>query len=151
MSAIRIDIVETDERFPHFAVGAGDLRVHSVLSMPIEHHSGVVGTFNLYSHAPSAFDDTSDDIARLASSQAAHAIVRSDVLTARPPAPRPAAGARRRDDLVARAQGVLVATQLCSAEQARHLIRRTAAATDDSLVATARRILAAARDAAIAT
>ena len=79
---IRVDIVDADERFPHFAAGAADHRVNSVLSMPIHHHGDVVGTLNFYSFEPNAFDDTAEDIARLASSQAAHAIVRSDVLTA---------------------------------------------------------------------
>ena len=105
----------------------------------------MVGTLNFYSFEPNAFDDTAEDIARLASSQAAHAIVRSDVLTA----------ARQRRDqlqahydqtaLVARAQGVLIATHHCSAEQARNLIHNAAAATSDSLLTIAQRILDTAR------
>ena len=37
-----------DERFTHFAHGAADHRVNSVLSMPIIRHDDVVGTLNLY-------------------------------------------------------------------------------------------------------
>lgn len=143
---IRVDIVEADERFPHFAAAAADHRVHSILSMPIIHHDAVVGTLNLYSHEPEAFDATSEHIARVASGQAAHAITRSHVLTA---------VRQRRDQLqarydehvlVARAQGVLIATQHCSAEQACNLIDHAAAATSDTLLTIAQRILDTARD-----
>jgi anti-anti-sigma factor len=142
---IRVDVVDADERFPHFAIGATDRRVHSVLSMPIVHDDDVIGTLNLYSNEPEAFDETAEDIARLTSSQAAQAIARSAILT----------GARHRRDqlqahydqsvLVARAQGVLIATQRCSAEQARNLLANAASATGDTLLTIAERILDHAR------
>jgi GAF domain-containing protein len=142
---IRVDIIAADERFPHFAMGAAEHRVNSILSMPIIHHGDVIGTLNFYSRHPDAFDDTADHIARLASGQAAHAIARSDVLTT----------ARHRRDqlqahydeaaLLARAQGVLIATERCSAEQARNLIHHAATTTGDTLLAIAGRILDAAR------
>jgi anti-anti-sigma factor len=142
---IRVDIVDADERFPHFALGAADHRVNSVLSMPIVHRDDVVGTLNFYSRQPAAFDDAADHIARVVGGQAAQAITRSDVLSA----------ARERRDqlqahydeaaLAARAQGILVATQHCSVEQARNLIRHAAADTGDSPLTIAERILAAAR------
>ena len=143
---VRVDLVDADERFPHFAVGATDRRVHSVLSMPILHDHDVVGTLNFYSRDTDAFDETADHIARLASSQAANAIARSDVLTAT---------RQRRDQLrahyeeaavAARAQGVLMATQSCSAEQARNLLHHAAATTGDSLLTIAQRILDSARN-----
>jgi anti-anti-sigma factor len=142
---IRVDVLEADERFPHFALGAADHRIHSVLSTPIVHDGEVVGTLNLYAHEPSAFDDTAEHIALVASGQAAQAIARSDVLTAT---------RIRRDQLqahydekaiVARAQGVLIATQRCSAEQAANLIRHAATATDEPLLTVAWRILETAR------
>jgi anti-anti-sigma factor len=146
---IRVDIVSADERFPHFAVGAADRRVNSVLSMPIIHHGDVVGTLNFYSREPDAFDDTADHIARLASGQAAHAIARSDVLSP----------ARERRDqlqaqydeaaLVARAQGALIAAERCSAEQARNLIHHAATVTGDTLLTIAQRVLDTARNSAI--
>ena len=143
---IRVDIVAADERFPHFAIGAADQRVNSILSMPIIHDGDIVGTLNFYAHEPGAFDDTADHIARLASGQAAAAIVRSDVLIA---------AQRRRDQLqahydeaalVARAQGVLIATHHCSNEQARNLINHAATTEGDTLLTIAHRILDTARN-----
>jgi GAF domain-containing protein len=142
---IRVDILDADERFPHFAIGATDLRVHSVLSMPIVHHDDVVGTLNFYSHQPDAFDDTADHIARLASAEAAHAITRADVLSAARERREQLQARYDEGILVARAHGVVIAAQRCSTEQARNLLRHTAATTGDTLLTIAQRILDEAR------
>ena len=143
---IRVDVVNADQRFPHFARGASERGVNSVLSMPINHRDDIIGTLNFYSYEPDAFDDNSDRIARLASAQAAQAIARSDVLTN---------AHQRRDQLqahydqtalVARAQGVVIATQQCSAEQARLLLQNAATTTGNTLITVAQRILETARN-----
>jgi hypothetical protein len=114
--------------------------------MPITHDDGVVGTLNFYGRDPNAFDDTAEGIARLAGAQAAQAIVRCEAITA---------AHERRDQLqarydehalVARAQGVLMATQHCSADQARHLLANAAETTGDTPLTIAQRILATAQD-----
>jgi AmiR/NasT family two-component response regulator len=113
--------------------------------MPVIHRNDVVGTLNLYSHQPNAFDDTAEHVARVTSGQAAAAIARSDVLTF---------AQQRRDQLqahydeaalVARAQGVLIAIQHCSAEQAHNLLRHAARTNRAALVSIAERILDTAR------
>ena len=143
---IRVDILDADERFQHFALGAADHQVNSVLSVPITHDGDVVGTLNFYGRVPHAFDDTAEGIARLASTQAAHAIVRCEAITA---------AQERRDQLQAhttrqcpieRARGVLIAAQRCSAEQARHLLDNAVASTGETPLTIARRILASALD-----
>jgi hypothetical protein len=47
----------------HFATGAIEPGVHSVLSTPIIDNDDVIGTLNLYSREARAFDDTADHIA----------------------------------------------------------------------------------------
>ena len=55
--SIRIDVLEDDERWEHFAPGALDRGVESVLSLPIQAEAGTtVGALNLYSKAAGAFD-----------------------------------------------------------------------------------------------
>ena len=143
---IRVDLLDRDERFNHFAQGAASHAVNSVLSIPINHRDDIVGTLNLYARAANAFDDDDTVTAQIAATQAANAIVRSDIV---------AAGHRLRDQLqavydeatlTARAQGVLIGIEHCSAEQAQHLLTHAANATGTSLAATAQRILDAARD-----
>ncbi len=63
---VRVALLATDERFPHFAVGAADQRVRSVLSLPIGTGGAVTGTLNLYSRDENAFDaDAGGDHRRL--------------------------------------------------------------------------------------
>ena len=144
---VRVDVLAADERFTHFARGATSYGVNSVLSMPITRHDDVIGTLNLYAHDANAFGDDDTDAARIAVAQAAHAITRSDF----------AAGAHQLRDrlqatydeatLTARAEGILIALHDCSSEQARQLLANATAATGSTLVATAHRILDAARGA----
>src|SRR5918994_529330 len=56
---IRIGYLAKAERFPHFARGAADRRVQSVLSTPALDHGDVVGSLNVYSRNADAFDERS--------------------------------------------------------------------------------------------
>jgi len=143
---IRVDIVEADQRFRHFAIGAADHHVNSVLSMPIVHHHDVVGTLNFYSHEADAFDDTAEQIARLVSGQVAAAIARSDVLSAARERRHQLQARYDETVLGARAQGVLIATQYCSTEQARNILQHAAQTTGDTILTISQRILETARN-----
>jgi GAF domain-containing protein len=143
---IRIGYLAKDERFPHFARGAADRRVQSVLSTPAIDHGHVVGSLNVYSHHVDAFDDRAHDTALVMAAEVAHALVRSAVLgTAHTTRDRLQ---EQHDEatLVARAQGVLMALHDCSVAQAHDLIRNAANTNAEQLRATAERILAAVRD-----
>lgn len=64
---VRIDALQHDERFEHFAPGAIGLGVESVLSVPLMAGTAVVGSINLYSRRAGAFpEDTPDRIATIA-------------------------------------------------------------------------------------
>jgi GAF domain-containing protein len=143
---IRIGYLARDERFPHFAQGAADRRVQSVLSTPAIDHGQVVGSLNVYSRHVDAFDDRARDMALVMAAEIAHALVRSAVLsTARTTRDRLQ---ERHDEtiLVGRAEGVLIALQECSLAQAHDLIRNAAHSNGEQLRATAERILETVHD-----
>jgi GAF domain-containing protein len=143
---VRIGYVAADERFPHFARGAADRRVNSVLSTPAIDHGQTVGSLNIYSHQRDAFDDRAHDTALIMAAEVAHALVRSTVLsTARTTRDR-LQEQHDEDALVARAEGALMALQDCSNAQAGDLIRNAAHHNGERLRVTAERILATLRD-----
>jgi GAF domain-containing protein len=140
--SVRIGFVQRDERFPHFAAGAADTRVRSVLSTPAIDHGMIVGSINIYSNAIDAFDDASRDVGTVLAAEVANAIAKSATL-------RRARDARQQlqqhydeQTLVARAQGVLMSIEHCSAAQARNLISNAASEHGERLAQTAERILA---------
>jgi GAF domain-containing protein len=138
---VRFAVLDQSERFPHFAVGAADRRIRSVLSTPIRHDNDIVGTLNLYSRQPDGFDEQAQRVADVTAAEASTAIVTSRIYEQ---------ARQRRDELqvvhdeevqISQAQGALMAVQLCSAEQATGLLTHAADATGDDLVEVARRIL----------
>ena len=77
---IRIGVVSQDERFPHFAAGAADTRVQSVLSTPAIDHGTVIGSLNVYSHRQNAFDERAENTALVMASEVAHALMKSTIV-----------------------------------------------------------------------
>ncbi len=139
---IRVWFVPTDERFPHFAIGAADRRVLSVLSTPIIDHGTVLGTLNLYSQQREGFDVDAERIAAVLAAEAAAGIVKSSFIT-RARITRDSLQ-REHDEqtMFARAQGVLMAVHDCNAAQAANLIKNAAMDQNETIVSTAERILA---------
>lgn len=138
---VRVGVLAADERFPHFAIGAADQRVASVLSTPITHDGAVIGTLNLYSQRTNGFDEQGEDVARIVTAEAANAIIRSDVYATAHDLRRQLQTSHDEGVEVAAAEDVLVAIQECSADQARGLLEQATAATGERLVDVARRIL----------
>ena len=139
---VRIGFVDADDRFPRFAAGAADLRVKSVMSTPAVDHGMIVGSINVYSQEREAFDDATSAVTTVLAAEVANAIVKSVTLRT---AMRVRDDAQRQHDeqvLVARAQGVLMAIEDCSAAQAGNLIRNAARDNGEELITTAERILA---------
>jgi len=139
--AVRIGFIPADQRFPHFAIGAADRRVASVLSTPAIDHGNVVGSLNVYSQAEDAFGDDDRDTALIVAAEIAHALIKSAVL---------GEATRIRDQLqeqhdaatlVSRAQGLLMGLHDCSQAQADDLIRRAAETNHEPLAIVAERIL----------
>src|SRR3954447_6930503 len=144
--AIRIGFIPEDERFPHFAVGASDRRVLSVLSTPAMDHGSVIGSLNLYSRVKDGFSDEDSATALIIASEVANALVRSSVMTMARTTREMLQQQHDESLLVARAQGVLMAVNECSLVQAQELIRSAADENGEGLTTTAQRILSAVRD-----
>ena len=115
---VRFAVLDESERFPHFAIGAADRRIRSVLSTPIRHDDDIIGTLNLYSRQPDGFDEQAQRVADVTAAEAGTAIKTSRIYEQ---------ARQRRDELqavhdeeaeISQAQGALMAVQLCSAEQA---------------------------------
>jgi GAF domain-containing protein len=71
---IRIDLVEENEEWQHFAPGALDRGVESVLSLPIRGERTTIGALNLYSKAARAFDEEAERGGRVLADYAGDAI-----------------------------------------------------------------------------
>ena len=69
--AIRLDVARSTDTYPHFAPGAIDAGIQSVLSTPAVRDGHVVGALNLYSQSAGVFDD--GEAASLAEKFAAYA------------------------------------------------------------------------------
>jgi GAF domain-containing protein len=143
-STIRVAFLPEDERFPHFAIGAADQRIASVLSTPIRYDDATIGTLNIYSRKADAFDQHDRDTAALVCAEAAHAIAKSALFSAAKSVRDQLQVEYDERSLIASAEGLLVALQSCSAEQASTLIQNAADANAEPLIVTAQRILASA-------
>src|SRR6478735_1322072 len=75
-SALRIDLYEHGETFPHVAAAAERLGVRAVLSVPATWGGETVATLNLYSRT-GPFDESAETVAAVLAAQVAIAISRS--------------------------------------------------------------------------
>jgi len=139
-TTVRIDLVEQGDVFPHLSMAATTRGVRSVLSVPAAWGNEVVGTLNLYSRTE-PFDETAETIAGVLAAEVAIAISRSpEFASARGVAEK---AQRDVDDQleIARATGLLMVNEDCTAEQAAGLLRGAAESDDESVLEIAHRIL----------
>jgi hypothetical protein len=129
--AVRIGFIPADQRFPHFAIGAADRRVLSVLSTPAIDHGKV----------EDAFDDGARHTALIIAAEVANALVKSAVLSEASSLRDQLQEQHDSAALVSMAQGVLMATHDCSKAQAHDLITSAAEANNERIVTVAERIL----------
>jgi GAF domain-containing protein len=139
-SSLRLDLVESDEPFPHFARAARDRGVVAVLSLPVMWDEQIVATLNLYSRS-GPFGDDAAAVAAVLGAQVAMAVSRSPEFTV-----ARAVVERAQQDIDDQAEvnvatGLLMANEECSAQQAEGLLSGAAAHNEESLVAVARRII----------
>lgn len=110
--------VPGEERWPRFAARAHEeTGVRSILSLRLFVEEDTMGALNLYSTAPNAFDET--DVA-LGSVFAAHAAVA--MISARRQENLEQKAATR--DVIGRAQGILMAREHVTEQQALEMLRR---------------------------
>jgi GAF domain-containing protein len=76
---VRFAVLEKSERFPHFAIGAADQRIRSVLSTPIRNDDDIIGSLNLYSRQPDGFDEQAQRIADVTAAEVGTVIITSQI------------------------------------------------------------------------
>ena len=140
MEALRLNVVESDDPFPHFAVKARARGITSVLSVPAIWGSDLVATLNLYSRS-GPFDETASAVAAVLAAQVTMAVSRSPEYAAAREVVEHAQ--READDQadVNLATGLLMVSQACSADQAQGLLRQAALQDEKTVVEIAHRII----------
>jgi GAF domain-containing protein len=145
-ASVRIGQLPTDDRFPHFAVGAADRNVLSVLSTRAIDHGTVVGSLNLYSRRAEGFDERAQDAAVVFAAEVAQAVLKSALFGSASSIRDKLQEAHDEPALLSRAEGFLMAVNDCSTAQARDLVRNAANQNGERLIVTAERILSSVLD-----
>jgi GAF domain-containing protein len=131
-TTVRVDVLDQDERFEHFAPGAIRAGVESSYSIPLVHQGNVVGSLNLYSATAQAFSRSVEEHVRPITEYAATLIGRSPLYAySLELVDELAATVTERDD-IAQAVGVLMG-EGHSEEEAWYGLRQAAVDRDCSL------------------
>lgn len=140
MSALRLDLAERGEAFPHFARAATGRGIRGVLSLPALWGSEPVATLNLYSRT-GPFDETAMTVGEVLAAQVAIAVSRSPEFAAARGVVEQ--GQRDLDDQadLQVATGLLMVNEGCTAEQAEGLLRSAAAHDEKTVLDIAHRII----------
>ena len=78
--AVRSGSLDTDSQWPGFGARAGQLGVHSALSIPLLTDGSVLGAMNVYAHEPNAFDERAVGVGELFAVPAAIAVQNAQAL-----------------------------------------------------------------------
>ncbi|HEX7135558.1 MAG TPA: GAF and ANTAR domain-containing protein [Iamia sp.] len=140
-SSIRIDALQHDERFEHFAPGAVEMGIESVLSIPLGSDEHAVGSLNLYSRERDAFtDDDPDRVSELVA-YAVHLIVASLLYEASVDTMARLVEVVHQAEQVEIAVGVLMFSEGLTPAEAWDVLRVRAAEHGESIVECALRLI----------
>lgn len=140
MGALRLNLVERRDPFPHFSAHARARGITSVLSVPALWGTEIVATLNLYSRS-GTFDETADTVAAVLAAQVTIAVSRSpEFAIARDVVVHAQRNADDQADMHV-ATGLLMINQACTAEQAEGLLRRAAVQDEKTILEIAHRII----------
>jgi len=139
-SALRLDVYEQGEAFPHIAIAARRVGVRAVMSVPSIWGTQTIATLNLYSRT-GPFDESAETVAAVLATQVAIAVSRSPEFAAARAVVEEAQ--RNTDDRsqITMATGLLIGSHDCSREQAEGLLRQAAAEDEQTILQIAQRII----------
>jgi len=139
-SALRLDVYEHGEAFPHVAIAAQRVGVRAVMSVPSIWGTETIATLNLYSRSGS-FDESAETVAAVLATQVAIAVSRSPEFAAARAVVEEAQ--RNTDDhsQITMATGLLIGSQDCTREQAEGLLRQAATEDEQTILQIAQRII----------
>ena len=130
---VRIDLLERDSRFPRFAPGALDQGLHSVLSTPLAANGRSVGSLNMYSTQPHAFDAGTEEAVRPMAEYAGQAIGTSPLYAYSLDMVDGLVEDFESRAIIDQATGVLMATQEDTSEEALSHLRELAMRSGESM------------------
>lgn len=139
-SALRLDLYEHGEAFPHVAIAAERVGVRAVLSVPASWGGETVATLNLYSRS-GPFDESAETVGAVLATQVAIAVSRSPEFAAARAVVEEAQRTTDDQSQIALATGMLIDSQDCTREQAEGLLRRAAEQDQRTILQIARRII----------
>ena len=139
--AIRIDVLDADTRFTHFAPGAIDLDLSSVLSIPLDANGRTVGALNLYSRRPDAFDARTEEAVQPMADYAAESISTSPIYAYSLDMVEGLAETVESQAVIDQATGVLMATEERSSAEALDRLRELALSSGESMGTVAKWVL----------
>jgi GAF domain-containing protein len=140
-STVRVDVLRQDETFEHFAPGAIEHGVESVLSIPLRVAGDVVGSVNMYSTGPEAFAEDTAAAVEPILRYAAELISRSPVYAYSLDLMDELAAEVYRQDTIAIAVGILMAISHCDEAEAWQMLNEVPGGEDDSLVEAAQLVI----------
>jgi len=138
--ALRLDLYEQGDAFPHVSIAARRLGVRAVLSMPAIWGSETIATLNLYSRG-GPFDESAETVAAVLATQVAIAVSRSPEFAAARAVVEQAQRETDDQSQIAMATGLLISSQDCTREQAEGLLRQAAADDAQTILQIAQRII----------
>ena len=130
---LRIDGLDADTRFTHFAPGALELELSSVLSIPLSANGRTVGALNLYSRRPDAFDAGAEELVQPMADYAAESISTSPIYAYSLDMVDGLAESIESQALIDQATGVLMATEERSSAEALDRLRELALGSGESM------------------
>src|SRR5436190_22222298 len=138
--ALRLDLYQQGEMFPHIAVAAQRVGIRAVLSVPAIWGGETIATLNLYSRT-APFDESAETVAAVLAAQVAIAVSRSPEFAAARAVVEEAQ--RNTDDhsQISFATGLLIGSQDCTREQAEGLLRQAATQDEQTILQIAQRII----------
>jgi GAF domain-containing protein len=139
-SALRLDLYEQGEAFPHVAIAARRVGIRAVLSVPAIWGTETIATLNLYSRT-GPFDESAETVAAVLAAQVAIAVSRSPEFAAARAVVEEAQRTTDDRSQIAVATGLLIGSQECTREQAQGLLRQAAAQDEQTILQIALRII----------
>jgi GAF domain-containing protein len=139
-TALRLDLYEQGEVFPHISAAARLVGVRAILSVPSIWGGEPIATLNLYSRT-GPFDESAETVAAVLATQIAIAVSRSPEFAAARAVVEEAQ--RETDDRsqISLATGLLIGSQDCTREQAAGLLSQAAKEDERTILQIAQRII----------
>jgi GAF domain-containing protein len=132
-SALRLDVYEQGDAFPHVAIAARRVGIRAVLSVPSVWGTETIATLNLYSRT-GPFDESAETVAAVLAAQVAIAVGRSPEFAAARAVVEEAQRHTDERSQISVATGLLIASQDCTREQAEGLLRHAAARDEQTIL-----------------